>query len=721
MGDPIVGYAPGAYDLFHVGHLNVLRQAREHCDVLVAGVVADEVLRADQGRAAVRAARGAARDRGRASASSTRCTPRPRRTSSTPGRTCGFHRIFKGDDWRGTAKGRRARGAARRASASRSSTSPTRCTPPARSCAGRVRRTRPRPPSRPSRARLMTHPPTGRRRGRRRRPGLTLPAAAGVRHRRLRRSLRVVVPPATATAARAARAGRRLAGLRCAPHLRGRTRLHRRRARHRPHVRRPRGRRSATAARTGSRVVDRARPPARGEQGRQPDPGVRRDRRRRPRARSCRAPRGCSTTCASAGGVEAFLNYGCLLGAVRDGPDDRHRLRRRRLLPQRADPPGRRDPRVLPARARDAAPRLAHRADVRRRLQGAAPARRRPHLLRRRVRGVLRRRHFYQLGNRSGAAAARGASCPPRRSCSRASSCPAPADPEAMLAFVYGPRLAGAGPVVPASPTRPAGCAGSTAGCAATATSCRRWNAFYRSPDAPPVPRRRSAFARWVDAPDAARATRSPTSAAGTGRDAAFFARRGHRCAPTTCSPDARGPDPAAAAPQAARRHDVRRLMLNELRTVAVTGAEIGSCAAAAPLRAAAARLRRRRGPPQPVAAGPDGRRRGLPRVRLRHGPDRPTCRACSGHWTPTRSSPSAATAAGGRLLEREDTDGTDLNDRPGLPVTRLQVDFTEHHDESHLSDGSAGARSAPAWPRSRPRCRRSASCSAGWPSSPTW
>ena len=39
----VIGYAPGAYDLFHVGHLNVLRQAREHCDVLVAGVVADEI------------------------------------------------------------------------------------------------------------------------------------------------------------------------------------------------------------------------------------------------------------------------------------------------------------------------------------------------------------------------------------------------------------------------------------------------------------------------------------------------------------------------------------------------------------------------------------------------------------------------------------------------------------------------------------------------------
>jgi cytidyltransferase-like protein len=45
-----VGYAPGAYDLFHVGHLNLLRQAREHCDYLVAGVVADDVLEVTKGR-----------------------------------------------------------------------------------------------------------------------------------------------------------------------------------------------------------------------------------------------------------------------------------------------------------------------------------------------------------------------------------------------------------------------------------------------------------------------------------------------------------------------------------------------------------------------------------------------------------------------------------------------------------------------------------------------
>jgi glycerol-3-phosphate cytidylyltransferase len=27
-----IGYAPGAYDLFHIGHLNLLPRAREHCD-----------------------------------------------------------------------------------------------------------------------------------------------------------------------------------------------------------------------------------------------------------------------------------------------------------------------------------------------------------------------------------------------------------------------------------------------------------------------------------------------------------------------------------------------------------------------------------------------------------------------------------------------------------------------------------------------------------------
>lgn len=99
-----IGYAAGAFDLFHIGHLNILRQAKAHCDYLIAGVVSDERLIETKGRAPV--------------------VPLAERmeivshisyvdqvyAETLPDKLqvweeLGFNTFFKGDDWKGSARG----------------------------------------------------------------------------------------------------------------------------------------------------------------------------------------------------------------------------------------------------------------------------------------------------------------------------------------------------------------------------------------------------------------------------------------------------------------------------------------------------------------------------------------------------------------------------------------------------------------------------------------
>lgn len=101
-----IGYASGVFDLFHVGHLNLLKHARTQCDYLIAGVTSTETTLLMKNREPV--------------------VPLHERLEivrnirlvdevvvdtyldkTDAWNAIGFNVIFKGDDWRGTEKGNR--------------------------------------------------------------------------------------------------------------------------------------------------------------------------------------------------------------------------------------------------------------------------------------------------------------------------------------------------------------------------------------------------------------------------------------------------------------------------------------------------------------------------------------------------------------------------------------------------------------------------------------
>lgn len=100
----VIGYAPGAFDLFHIGHLNILRHARERCDHLIGGVATDQVVLLAKGREpvvplverleVVRAIRYV-----------DEVVADGHVDKFDSWREIGYDVLFKGDDWRGTERG----------------------------------------------------------------------------------------------------------------------------------------------------------------------------------------------------------------------------------------------------------------------------------------------------------------------------------------------------------------------------------------------------------------------------------------------------------------------------------------------------------------------------------------------------------------------------------------------------------------------------------------
>jgi glycerol-3-phosphate cytidylyltransferase len=98
-----IGFAPGVYDLFHIGHLNILREARRHCDRLVAGVTTDALATRLKGKVPV-VPLAERLDIVRSVRYVDDAIVEAEVDKLKTWKRVGFHVIFKGDDWRGTPK-----------------------------------------------------------------------------------------------------------------------------------------------------------------------------------------------------------------------------------------------------------------------------------------------------------------------------------------------------------------------------------------------------------------------------------------------------------------------------------------------------------------------------------------------------------------------------------------------------------------------------------------
>lgn len=96
-----VGYTTGVFDMFHIGHLNILKRAKEQCDYLIVGVTTDALCEARKGHLPVicEADRVAIVE---AIKYVDRVVLQTDMNKIEPVRALGCDAVFVGSDWKGT-------------------------------------------------------------------------------------------------------------------------------------------------------------------------------------------------------------------------------------------------------------------------------------------------------------------------------------------------------------------------------------------------------------------------------------------------------------------------------------------------------------------------------------------------------------------------------------------------------------------------------------------
>ena len=97
----VIGYTTGVFDLFHVGHLNILKRAKEQCDYLVVGVTVDELVAYKGKKAFIPFEERAAIVE--AIKYVDKVIPQTSMDKMAAWEKLHFHKMCVGDDWKGTA------------------------------------------------------------------------------------------------------------------------------------------------------------------------------------------------------------------------------------------------------------------------------------------------------------------------------------------------------------------------------------------------------------------------------------------------------------------------------------------------------------------------------------------------------------------------------------------------------------------------------------------